>query len=267
MGSVDYGRNGVDKLCTRPGLLSIARSSGPRHAPASLQHGGWRCAGAESGGRRRPQLDAMYRQHQDVQRELLEALAIGFDATVQEIQGSAVTSAFHPLPPLMSLFLDRLRGRDAATALLGLRRDLRPLRDPLRLLTNELENSTDLRSRLSARRRFSTVLAELNVASPRTDAVFEQTIRYAPEVTRQLVDPFNTASFKAELLRQPMEWLRRWWVTRPYRMAYRARDMLMRIQSYERLVADAFGLDLQPEASEGFYRRYMRSVDLYRLEE
>ncbi|EGQ9247195.1 hypothetical protein ACTHGC_003640 [Vibrio parahaemolyticus] len=217
--------------------------------------------------RRLPQLDAIYgRTRANVQQQIIGAVARSFDVTLDEIRADSLHE-IPTMPPLLAIFLDRVREKDVMHSIISMREEFAPLRKALCILEGELAQCHSIRDRLSAQRRFKVALDGLTATyRPRTDILLEETISYAPDIVKQLSNPFDLDSFTETLLKRPASWVKDWWIRRPYRLAYRIPDLLMQVQSYEQLTADALGIELKNEDSEAFYARYERCLKLYEKE-
>jgi len=113
-----------------------------------------------------------------------------------------------------------------------------------------------------AKRRFRAVLAQLRAApESRGGAVVDQALDLAPAITKVLVNPLDVTAYSANLVKTPRDWIRTWWLRRPYRLAFRLRERLLAVRGYGDLLAP---LEVGPEDIERFTERYGHHLDFFR---
>jgi hypothetical protein len=192
---------------------------------------------------------------QTTQDAVYGAVAESFHATVTEIYADDDEQPIY-LPPALTLFLDHRRhGRDIYEAVHQLRRDHQPLRTALAQLRTRSAEARSLAELRTAKRRFREVLAQLRTdQQPATTTIVDQALDLAPAITRVLTNPLDVTGYSARLLQTPREWIRRWWLRRPYRLAFRLRERLLAVREYEGLATD---LDVTSDDLAAFAERFL----------
>ena len=169
--------------------------------------------------RRLPHFEAMARQlTPTVHQEVFQVLARAFKATVEQVYEDCQPTAL-PVPPLTSLFLDKLRTqKDASACIMEIREEFRGLREALRNLQSELRGSASIRQRLDAKRQLAKVIEDLKQHyEMRNDTFIDEALAFAPDVLKPLSNPMNPEKYSINLIKKPLEWIRTWWANRPFR--------------------------------------------------
>jgi hypothetical protein len=190
------------------------------------------------------------------------AIAESFQATVAEVYADDAEQPAY-LPPALTLFLGYRRDGATITDAVGrLRVEYAPLRAELRRLQTESAQAASLGELRQAKRRFGQVLAELRTV-PGTDrgAVVDRALDLVPSVAQALVNPLDVSAYTGSLLKTPKDLVRRWWLRRPYRLAFRLRERLQDLRDYADLTGQ---LDVSDAELATFTERYGRHLDYFR---
>jgi hypothetical protein len=215
--------------------------------------------------RRSPQFEAISRQlSPTVHQEVFQVIAAAFKTTVEHAYQDGLPTAI-PIPPITSLFLNKMRKqKDFTACIVDIRDEFKGLREAMRRLQSELRGATTIRQRLDAKKILKELLHGLKKHYETCDdAVLDETLGYAPDVLRPLANPSSQETYTANLAKKPLEWIRSWWLKRPFRLAYKLRDRLTSIAAYHDLLPETLGVDIGSEESTEFQELYKQCMSLY----
>jgi hypothetical protein len=199
------------------------------------------------------------------QETVYQAVAASFATTVREVYDIEQPLPVY-LPPALALFLERLRdGAEPGPAVLDLRREHRRLRAALADLPSARRGAASLKELRNARRRAAAALTQLDTG-PRAgmgqQGALDRIVDLAPEIAKVAVNPLDITAYQAALVKAPVDWLRTWWLRRPYRPVFRLRDRLLAIRGYDRLLTAA-GLDIPAAELDQFTADYETRFSKY----
>lgn len=215
--------------------------------------------------RRLPQYKALCDQlTRSVPQSIYRAIAEAFGATLDEVLED-VRPAPIRMPPLLLMVLEQIRqGRDPCEAILNTRNEFAALRATMTRLQLELQGLGSITDRIQAKRRLRFVLDDLEKHyKMRDDSAIEEVIAFAPEVLKPLTNPTNPEKYSADLIRKPIKWIREWWIKRPFRLAYKLREMVGGVTAYEALASAALGVTFTETESAEFARHFSEYLALY----
>jgi hypothetical protein len=198
------------------------------------------------------------------QGRVYKVVAKAFGAIVEEVQRDEA-GVHVSLPPVAALFLDELRSaRDLRLAVDKIRDKFGPLRRSLSSLQEEMGAKGSIGDRLKAKRILQKVMSEIEIRYRiENSATIDQLIAYAPEVIKPLTKPLSPGSYSAALVRQPLDWVRKWWLRRPFRIVFNLRKTLLGIPDYDHLLEQAIGIELNNAELADFQAHYDKYLNLY----
>jgi len=159
-----------------------------------------------------------------------------------------------PLPPFTSILLSRCTApEDIAGKLFELRDEFSDLRESLATLEEERAASLSIKERNKIRKR---VAATFSAVARRFDinggVVLKDVLDYAGDAAEPMFDWSNPTSYRASLLTKPYEWVRDWWLRRPFAQFFHIAKEFRRIKEYNSLVQKVFGVEFEDEDIERF---------------
>jgi hypothetical protein len=199
-----------------------------------------------------------------VQDAVYGAVAESFKATVSEVYEHDLQLPLY-LPPSLSLFLEYLRdGSDISLALQRLRADFKPLRTALARLAEDSRQAATLGELRAIKQRFSQISEDLrSPGQTTTAAAIDQALDIAPRLASALVNPLDVRSYSTALVKTPVEWVRRWWLRRPYRLVFKLKDRLLAVRDYDQLSTQIAALQVRPFELAALYDEYDRYLNRF----
>jgi hypothetical protein len=152
-----------------------------------------------------------------------------------------------PVPPVTALVLQRARSLDDIPGrILEIRDDFAAYRDRFRRFKAELQASDTLSERRRLVGRYRALLEAASGPDAEVISAMES-LNFAAHVVGAGANPLSPTSYSAELIRQPVHWIRRWWLRRPLAVLFRMDGKLPRLSQYGEIVDRLWG----PGAHEG----------------
>jgi hypothetical protein len=170
------------------------------------------------------------------------------------------------MPPTLAVFLDLFRSENSIPdAIAAFRNCFSPARSAFRALERDFTSAASLKERLKIKRRVRDVAKFTESRYTQTTTLVESVVGFAPEVLKPLSNPHDPSKYSKELIAKPVEWIRNWWVRRPFRHVYSVLDRLHEIEGYEDLVPNILGYHITPEDKRTFVAAYSEYLTMYGL--
>ena len=172
---------------------------------------------------------------------LYKTVAKSFSTTVAEVYEFSSQSVNY-IPPFSTILFNQTKHKDGIIdSLIKLRNDYVDLRRNLTDFQVQKEQARDFKML----KRISTREKELleKVAAPfKTDSKLrlEKAIKYIPDLVKPATDPMNPTKYSSNLILQPAEWIRDWWIKRPVRKLVQVSNKLNKVPDYRALISKFF---------------------------
>jgi hypothetical protein len=186
----------------------------------------------------------------------------GHEADGHELVSEWTLETTLPIPPVTAIVLSRSASVDEIPArLLAVREEFSSYREHFRRFKAELRAADTLKERRRLRRKYQQLLEA--ASSPDAEIVTAQEVlNLAEKTVKAAAAPQMPTSYSAELLTQPAEWLRRWWLRRPLAVLFRIDSKLPRLPEYRNLIARLWGtrIDDRVLAEVAAHGRHVREL-------
>jgi hypothetical protein len=169
----------------------------------------------------------------------------GDDGDGQELVSEWTLEATLPIPPVTAIVLSRSASVDEIPArLLAVREEFSGYRERFRRFKAELWAADTLKERRRLRRRYQQLLEA--ASGPDAEIVTAaEVLNLAEKTVKVAAAPQMPTSYSAQLLIQPAEWIRRWWLRRPLAVLFRIDTKLPRLSEYQDLIARLWGTRIE----------------------
>jgi hypothetical protein len=186
-----------------------------------------------------------------VYERVAQALDAEFD-NGDEFLSEWTLDAQLPIPPITALVLNRASSLEQIPAcLLEIREEFAKYRDHFRDFKSAVQSASTLKERRVLQAKFKTLLAA--ASGPDAEIISTSEILNLAEKSIQLAtNPLAVQSYSTDLLRQPIEWVRRWWLRRPIAVLFRLDSKLPKIAEYRNMVTRLWGKNFQDQLIEEF---------------
>ncbi len=186
-------------------------------------------------------------------------VAQAFDAAREELLDADVSYEIF-IPPLAAILLSRTSESTQLT------RELFALRDEFASFRTKFRQMEERRRIVATVKEMKEVRSEIKalfraVAEKHKDkdsSFVENTLGYAPDIVKPLVNPLDPSSYSGELLKKPYRWIREWWTRRPAARLFSVTRKLEQLETYGKLVPRVFGVEITKDDGS-FIRKYYQT--------
>ena len=181
-----------------------------------------------------------------VYERVAEALDVSFSSP-QEFISDWTLDAQVPIPPITALVLSRASSpAEIPDVLLELRAEFAGYRSYFGEFKTAVQEAATLKERRQLQKKFASLLGE--ASGPDAEVVsMSEVLNLAEKGVQVAANPLAVTSYSGDLLRQPLDWIRRWWLRRPLTILFRMDGKLPRLDEYRGLIARLWGEDIQDE--------------------
>jgi hypothetical protein len=203
--------------------------------------------------------------HRSVVSEGYEVLAERLRYEAQDFLADARPVGL-PLPPFMSILLSRCNSvRDIVPRLLEMREEFEVLRTNLTNLEETRLSAATIKDRNESRLRVEAIFKSVAKAFDKTGyATFKSVVDYAGDASSVALDWSNPASYKSSLVTQPLDWIKAWWLRRPFAQLFDIGQEFRRIEDYNKLVQRVFNAEVDQQDIRRFELAVMHLSSLFR---
>jgi hypothetical protein len=187
-----------------------------------------------------------------------------FDTTIKEIYADEAEIPVC-LPPSLAVFLDIYKGpQSLEETLVKFRKTFEPVRKTFASLQQQFIAERSLGERRKIKRAVENYFKHLPMKyDADTGSSLQAVLSFAPEVIKFLANPHDPSKYSQDLFLKPAEWIREWWLRRPFRHIYRVLKKLEHIRDYEHLLSKNLNLTVNSKEKESFERYYKQYVRAY----
>ena len=186
-----------------------------------------------------------------VYERVAQALDTRFDSPGQFLSEWALEAQL-PIPPITALVLNRSSCLEQIPErLLETRDEFARYRARFRGFKAEIQSAETFKERRAVERKFRALLTE--ASGPDAELITtSEVLNLAEKSIRAAANPLAAQSYSADLLRQPTEWIRRWWLRRPLAILFRLDGKLPKLAEYRDMVERLWGKRFQDQLIEEF---------------
>jgi hypothetical protein len=183
-----------------------------------------------------------------VYERVAQALDTRFDGRDQFLSEWTLDAQL-PIPPITALVLNRSSSLEQIPErLLETRDEFARYRARFRDFKAEIQSAETLKERRALEKKFRALLAE--ASGPDAELITTSEVLNLAEKSIQAgANPLTASS---DLLRQPMEVIRRWWLRRPLAVLFRLDSKLPKLAEYRDMVERLWGKRFQDQLMEEF---------------
>ena len=188
-----------------------------------------------------------------VYERVARALDTRFD-TREQFLSEWTLDAQLPIPPITALVLNRSSSLEQIPErLLEARDEFARYRAHFRDFKSEIQSAETLKERRALEKKFKSLLAE--TSGPDAELIStSEVMNLAEKSIQAAANPLAVQSYSADLLRQPVEWIRRWWLRRPLAVLFRLDGKLPKLAEYRDMVERLWGERFQDQLMLEFAR-------------
>ena len=163
----------------------------------------------------------------------------------EEIVSEWTTDITLPIPPITALVLKRAGSvEEIPLRLLEVRAEFVAYRKHFRGFKADLRAADTLKERRRLREKYVKLLDA--ASGPDAELISAgEVVNLAERTIKAASAPLLPTSYSAQLLTQPADWLRRWWLRRPLTVLFRLDGKLPRLSEYRELIARLWGQDIE----------------------
>lgn len=186
-----------------------------------------------------------------VYERVAQALDTRFDSRDQFLSEWTLDAQL-PIPPITALVLNRSSSLEQIPErLIETRDEFARYRARFRDFKAEIQSAETLKERRALEKKFKALLAE--ASGPDAELITtSEVLNLAEKSIKAAANPLAAESYSADLLRQPMEWIRRWWLRRPLAVLFRLDGKLPKLAEYRDMVERLWGRRFQDQLMEEF---------------
>lgn len=183
-----------------------------------------------------------------VYERVAQALDTRFDGRDQFLSEWTLDAQL-PIPPITALVLNRSSSLEQIPErLLETRDEFATYRARFRDFKAEIQSAETLKERRALEKKFRALLTE--ASGPDAELITTSEVLNLAEKSIQAgANPLTASS---DLLRQPMEVIRRWWLRRPLAVLFRLDSKLPKLVEYRDMVERLWGKRFQDQLMEEF---------------
>jgi hypothetical protein len=157
-----------------------------------------------------------------------------------------------PIPPVTSLVLSRSSTlTEIPDRLLEVREEFEPFRSHFGEFKEKLRSAETVKERRKLKRRYMQLLQAAS-GEDRELVTATEVLNLAEGAVSVGAAPVVPTSYSANLVTQPAEWIRRWWLRRPLAVLFRLDGKLPNVATYRGLIERLWGEGLQAEVLSEF---------------
>lgn len=179
--------------------------------------------------------------------QLYDRVSSAFNETLGggEIVNEWRLDARLPIPAISAIVLHRASSlAQIPQTLLEVRGEFARFRDYFSSFKRELRTADTLSRRMKLIARYRELLT--SASGPHREFItLSEGLSFAQAATTALAAPGLPTSYSANLLSQPLQWIRRWWLRRPLSVLFRMDSKLPSISQYSTLAAKHWGDPIQ----------------------
>ena len=157
-----------------------------------------------------------------------------------------------PIPPITALVLNRSSSLEQIPErLLEIRDEFAKYRHRFREFKSEVQSAETLKERRALEKKFKSLLTE--ASGPDAELIsMSEVLNLAEKSVRAAANPLAPQSYSTDLLRQPIEWVRRWWLRRPLAVLFRLDGKLPKLAEYRDMVERLWGKRFEDQLMDEF---------------
>lgn len=182
------------------------------------------------------------RLYSNLSSKAYDRIAAAFNTKAREILND-VPGIHLTLPPFLYMILEKMvKGANFFDALLYVRSKFESMRRKLGEIDGIIRHATTIKEKGKGLKRKQELLMRIaKKYGPRQHSLLKELLSFTKDLVCVLHAPKDPRSYNENLLLQPYEWLRDWWLTRPVTHLLHAVKRLERLPEIFDLLYKAFG--------------------------